>query len=147
MIREEECSFCRIISGNSDAQKLIETDHSVAFLDINPMNFGHALIVSRKHYRDFSELPDEVLHDIVDSLSVVARAIIESVRPSGFNIFNNNGSAAGQSVFHFHFHIAPRFEGDGLTVKPRLKVYESVEQMSRYAEMIRGQISANREAK
>lgn len=126
---------------------MFETQHSVAFLDINPINFGHALIVSRKHYKDFSELPDEVLHDIVHSLQVVARAIVESVRPAGFNIFNNNGLAAGQSVFHFHFHIAPRYDGDGLKVKPQLKVYESVEQMSEYAEMIREQIRIKGAAK
>lgn len=112
----------------------------MAFLDINPINFGHTLVVSRKHFKDFCELPSEVLHDIVYALQVVSRAIVESVEPAGFNIFNNNGLAAGQSVFHFHFHIAPRYAGDGLKVKPQLKAYESVEQMSEYADKIRAKI-------
>ena len=143
-MQERECPFCRIINGESEAQILFENQHSVAFLDINPINFGHALIVSRKHFKDFSELPDEVLHDAVNALRVVSKAIIQSVHPAGFNIFNNNGLAAGQSVFHFHFHIAPRYDGDGLKVRPQLKAYESPEQMAEYADKIRCKIGINR---
>lgn len=139
-MHKEECPFCRIIDGESEAQILFETPHSVSFLDINPINFGHALVVSRKHYEDFSELPDEVLHDIAHALKVVSKAIVESVHPAGFNIFSNNGSAAGQSVFHFHFHVAPRYAGDGLKVKPMLKVYGSPGQMAEYADRIRGKV-------
>jgi histidine triad (HIT) family protein len=139
-MHEEDCPFCRIANNMSEAQILFETKHCMAFLDINPINFGHALVVSRKHFIDFSELPDEVLHDVAFALRVVSRAIVESVKPAGFNIFNNNGLAAGQSVFHFHFHIAPRYNGDGLKVKPQLKIYESVEQMSEYADKIRAKI-------
>ncbi len=143
-MQEEECPFCSIINNKLKAQILFETKHSVAFLDINPINFGHALVVSRKHFKDFSALPDEELHDIVSALQVVSKAIIESVHPAGFNIFNNNGIAAGQSVFHFHFHVAPRYDGDGLKVRPNLKVYESPEHMAEYADKIRNKISVKR---
>jgi histidine triad (HIT) family protein len=137
------CPFCQIIAGRARAEIIYEGISSLAFLDINPINFGHALVVSKDHYSDFNELPDDVLSDIVSSLRVVSRAIIESVHPAGFNIFNNNGLAAGQSVFHFHFHVAPRYDGDGLKIRPQLKVYESPEQMAEYANIIRGKIEVN----
>ncbi len=137
------CPFCRIIAGEARAEILYESPGSISFLDINPINFGHALVVSREHFTDFSELPDDVLVDIMRSLRLVSRAIVDSVHPAGFNIFNNNGSAAGQSVFHFHFHIAPRYDGDGLKIRPHLKVYESPEQMAEYAKIIRGKINLN----
>lgn len=142
-MKQESCPFCRIIRGESQAQILYETPESIAFLDINPINFGHALIVSREHFRDFSEVPDNILIDIVKTLRIVSKAIVDSVHPAGFNIFNNNGLAAGQSVFHFHFHVAPRYDGDGLKIRPQLKVYESPEHMAEYAEKIRNKIQAN----
>jgi histidine triad (HIT) family protein len=135
------CPFCRIIAGEAQSEILYETERSVAFLDINPINFGHALIVSREHFENFTELPREVLMDIAESLRVVSLAIVNSVHPAGFNIFNNNGEAAGQSVFHFHFHIAPRFDGDGLKIRPQLKNYESPEHMAQFANRIRDQIN------
>ena len=139
----QSCPFCRIIAGDASAEIIYESPLSVAFLDINPINFGHALVVSREHFADFSELPEDVLIDVMEALKVVSRAVIESVHPAGFNIFNNNGLAAGQSVFHFHFHVAPRFAGDGLKIRPQLKLYESPEQMAEYANKIRGNIKVN----
>ena len=142
-MQKESCPFCRIIKGDARAQILYESTDSIAFLDINPINFGHALVVSREHFKDFLELPDRVLVDLAESLKIVSQAIVDSVHPAGFNIFNNNGLAAGQSVFHFHFHIAPRYDGDGLKVRPHLKVYESPEHMAEYAKKIRDKIKVN----
>ncbi|MFZ1081967.1 MAG: HIT domain-containing protein [Candidatus Kryptoniota bacterium] len=137
---EGSCPFCRIIRGESRAEILYESSEGLAFLDINPINFGHALVVTKRHFKDFSELPVEVLHDVVNVLQIVSKAIVESVHPAGFNIFNNNGLAAGQSVFHFHFHVAPRYNDDGLKVKPQLKTYESPDQMAEYAKKIRAKM-------
>ncbi len=142
-MHDDSCPFCRIIAGKGGAEILYEGPRSIAFLDINPINFGHALIVSREHFEDFNDLPDDVLTEIVGSLRLVARAIVNSFHPAGFNIFNNNGVAAGQSVFHFHFHVAPRYDGDGLKIRPHLKMYESPEQMKEYANLIRGKIKVN----
>lgn len=140
---EISCPFCMIVRGQANAEILYEGNSSLAFLDINPINFGHALIVSKEHYSDFNELPEDVLHEIVGAMRLVSKAIVDSVHPAGFNIFNNNGLAAGQSVFHFHFHVAPRYDGDGLKIRPQLKVYESPEQMAEYASIIRGKIQVN----
>ncbi len=142
-MHHDSCPFCRIIAGEERAEILYESALSIAFLDINPINFGHALVVSREHFTDFNELPEDVLLDIMESLKIVSRAVVDSVRPAGFNIFNNNGVAAGQSVFHFHFHVAPRYAGDGLKIRPHLKIYESPEQMAEYAIKIRGNIKVN----
>ena len=140
---EDSCPFCKIVAGKASAEILYEGEASLAFLDINPINYGHALVVSREHFTGFDDLPEDVLLDIVGSLIIVSRAIVDSVHPAGFNIFNNNGPAAGQSVFHFHFHVAPRYDGDGLKIRPHLKAYESPEQMAEYASLIRGKIEVN----
>jgi histidine triad (HIT) family protein len=142
-MHNQPCPFCRIIAGEASAEIIYESSRSMAFLDINPINFGHALVVSREHFSDFNELPEDVLLDIMESLKVVSRAVVDSVHPAGFNIFNNNGLAAGQSVFHFHFHVAPRFADDGLKIRPQLKVYQSPEQMAEYANRIRANIKVN----
>ncbi|HEY9165016.1 MAG TPA: HIT domain-containing protein [Candidatus Kryptonia bacterium] len=136
----DNCAFCKIVRGESYAQFLYESAESVAFLDINPINFGHALVVTKDHYRTFLDLPLPVLTDVVESLRVVSRAITETLQAAGLNIFSNNGSAAGQSVFHFHFHVTPRYEDDGLKIRPHLKMYESLSQMTDYAERIRATI-------
>ncbi len=142
-MHDDSCPFCRIVEGKASAEILYEGPECVAFLDINPINFGHALVVSREHFTDFNDLPEHVLSEITGVLKLVSRAIVESVHPSGFNIFNNNGAAAGQTVFHFHFHVAPRYDGDGLKIKPHLKTYESPRQMTEYANLIREKIKVN----
>ncbi|MGC8594834.1 MAG: HIT family protein [Candidatus Kryptoniota bacterium] len=136
------CPFCLIINGKMKAERLYESEMSVAFLDINPINYGHALVVSKKHYRDFSDLPEDVFIDLVHTLRIVAKAIVNAVNPDGFNIFNNNGAAAGQTVFHFHFHVAPRYKDDGLKFRPIVKSYDSPEHMSDYAKRIREKINS-----
>lgn len=142
-MHEDSCPFCRIVTGKAGAEILYEGPESMAFLDINPINYGHALIVSREHFTDFNDLPDDVLTEMMRSLRIVSRAVVESMHPAGFNIFNNNGVAAGQSVFHFHFHVAPRYDDDGLKFKPHQRAYESPEQMKEYANLIRGKIKVN----
>ena len=107
------CIFCEIVAGAIPAKKIYENHHSIAFLDIQPVNFGHALIVPKEHHDVFLNTPNEVLHDIMDAVKKVAPAIIAATGADGFNLGMNNGEAAGQAVFHTHFHIIPRFAGDG----------------------------------
>ncbi len=135
------CVFCDIIEKKAAAEVLYESERSLAFLDVKPINFGHALVVSKEHYSDFLELPDSTVEDLTETLRIVARAIVDAFHPAGFNIFNNNGAAAGQSVFHFHFHVAPRYKHDGLIIRPHVRVYESPEQMAEYANQIRNEIN------
>ncbi len=134
------CPFCDIIRREAYAQILFETPLSIAFLDVKPINFGHTLVVSKKHFTGLLELPQDSYEDVTRTLRVVAEAIVDAFQPAGFNIFNNNGAAAGQSVFHFHFHVAPRYNEDGLKIRPYFKIYDSPEQMAEYAKRIRDKI-------
>ena len=134
-----QCIFCEIIRGKAPAEILYRTERAVAILDIHPIHFGHALIFPSTHAASFLEVPEEELAEVMRGAAVVSRAIVESLKPHAFNIFSNNGEAAGQSVFHFHFHITPRYENDDIRFILKLKDYPDGE-MNRYAELIRKRI-------
>jgi histidine triad (HIT) family protein len=133
------CEFCKIINGESEAEILLRTRHSVAILDINPIHYGHVLVMPRLHRETFIDVPAEELSDLINGTKVVSEAIVRSLHPPGFNIFSNNGKAAGQSVFHFHFHITPRYQDDNIRFVLTLKKYTG-DGMVRYAERIREQL-------
>ena len=115
----DECIFCKIANGDIPCAKLFENDKVIAFLDISPMNKGHALIVPKEHHKELLDMPDNLLLEVMKAAKKVAKAVVKVVRADGFNIGQNNGSAAGQAVMHFHLHIIPRFEGDGLKHWPQ----------------------------
>lgn len=110
----EDCIFCKIIKGDIPSSKIYENDKVYAFLDISPVNKGHALIVPKKHSKNMLEDDDDDLKAVIHASKIVAKAIIMAVRADGFNLGVNTNSAAGQVVFHTHFHIIPRFNDDGL---------------------------------
>ena len=110
----ENCIFCKIIAGEIPCTKVYEDDVSFAFLDINPINLGHTLLIPKDHHENLHEIPENLLSRLMPPLKKLANAIKESVRADGINIGQNNGSAAGQVVYHYHVHIIPRFSGDGL---------------------------------
>lgn len=109
------CIFCKIIKGEIPCTKIYEDDKFLAFLDIAPVNFGHTLIIPKKHFKDILDIPDEVLSELIVVGKKLGKALIESLGAEGFNLTTNNGEAAGQIVFHTHFHIIPRRLDDGLT--------------------------------
>jgi len=121
-----DCIFCEIASKNSESEIIFENDKCVAFLDINPINFGHTLVVPKVHYDNFLTIPHEELNEITKVTQFLAGAIKRSLNSDGFNIISNNGTSAGQSVFHFHYHIIPRYEND-FHMKPHTKEYNDNE--------------------
>ena len=131
-----DCIFCKILAGKIPAEKLYENDHAVALLDINPIHFGHALILPKQHCKDFLELPEDAYHSILQAAKVVTQALVQSLKLEGYNLFSNNGQIAGQSVFHFHLHITPRYRDDNIRFILKLKQYSDGE-MENYGEMIR----------
>ena len=139
MDQSMDCTFCRIVRHNENAEFLYENRHAVAILDINPIHYGHALIIPKTHCATFVELPDEALTDFILAAKVVSGAIVKGLNPSGFNIFSNNGRAAGQTVFHFHFHVTPRYDDDHIKFVLKLKKYEN-NLMQEYAQRIRRNI-------
>jgi histidine triad (HIT) family protein len=104
--------FCKIVVGQIPSARVLETDMAVAFLDINPLNPGHCLIVPRAHHTQLSDLPDELAAHVGSLLPRLCRAVREATTAQGLNVIVNNGAAAGQVVNHCHWHIIPRFTGD-----------------------------------
>jgi histidine triad (HIT) family protein len=134
-----ECVFCKIARHQMPAEILYETNNVVAILDINPIHYGHALVIPKAHCVDLLHVRESDLHDVLHATQVVARAIVGSLKLDGFNIFSNNGRIAGQSVFHFHMHITPRYPSDNIHFVLELKSY-SGNAMTQYAENIRKHI-------
>jgi histidine triad (HIT) family protein len=118
---------------------LYETDRVLAMLDIRPIHFGHALVIPKTHCADFLSLPEESFVDIMRATQTLARAIVTTFDLEGFNVFSNNGRIAGQSVFHFHLHIVPRYPGDAVRFAPMLKSYAEGS-MAEFGERIRRNI-------
>lgn len=137
-----DCVFCRIISGVENAHVLYENEHVISILDVNPVNFGHSLVIPKRHYENFLSLPEEEYSSLLKAVKIVAEAIVNGIepKPEGFNILSNNGFVAGQRVFHVHFHIIPRYSGDGLRFKPVVKRYTKGE-IEKYANLIRQKIN------
>ncbi len=109
----EECLFCKIVEGDAPSAKVYENDEFIAFLDINPVNKGHTLLVPKRHVENLLDFPTELETDFLEAAKSVADAVIKATNAEGFNISMNNGKAAGQEIFHAHFHIIPRFHDDG----------------------------------
>src|SRR5438093_1732010 len=119
-----DCIFCKIIQRTIYAEVLYENDRVISILDINPIHFGHALVIPKRHCIDFLSIPEDDLHDVLHATQIVARAIVSSLNLEGYNIFSNNGRIAGQSVFHFHMHITPRYPDDDIKFVLQLKSYK-----------------------
>lgn len=134
-----DCVFCKSVARAAQSEKLHENEAAIAILDTRPIHFGHALIIPKKHCRTFLELPPESVGGVMESTTIVCRALVSSLQLEGFNIFCNNGEVAGQSVFHFHWHITPRYANDNIRFELKLKQYTDGE-MASYASRIRAHI-------
>ena len=110
----DDCVFCKIVKKEIPSDKIYEDDNFFAFLDINPNNPGHSLIIPKYHYKNLYEFPDGVLSEIAPLIKKLAVAVKKGINADGINIIMNNNGAAGQIVPHAHFHIIPRFADDGL---------------------------------
>ncbi|MFV9503485.1 MAG: HIT family protein [Oscillochloridaceae bacterium umkhey_bin13] len=104
--------FTRIVQGDIPAAKVYEDDLTLAFLDINPASRGHCLVICKEERPGLLDLSPEQLTALSLTTQRVAQAIMTALQPDGFNIVQNNGAAAGQTVFHYHVHIIPRWNGD-----------------------------------
>ena len=113
----ENCIFCKIIRGELNSWKVYEDEHTYAFFDINPMNEYHTLVIPKEHYTDIFDIPEETAAAVMRTIKKVTALYNEKLGVSNVQIINNNGKYAQQDVFHIHFHIVPRFEGDGQNVK------------------------------
>jgi len=133
------CIFCDIINKKANAEILYENERVAAFLDIRPVNYGHTLIIPKAHSENFLSVSEENLLELIRITKMISGAIYKSLNPDGLNIVTNNGIAAGQSIFHFHFHIIPRYKDDAINFKPNLKSYNNGT-MREFADKIRTEI-------
>ena len=108
------CVFCKIISGEIPAQKVYEDDHTIAFLDINPVSKGHTLVIPKDHYDVLSSMPEKEFLTYMVTVQKVIKGLMNYT--DAVNVLENNGKDAGQLVPHVHFHIIPRRPGDGLKI-------------------------------
>lgn len=114
----EECIFCKIINGEIPSAKLYEDEQVLAFLDITQTTPGHALIIPKKHVRNVLEMDQETASQLFAQVPKVARAIKNATNAPAMNIINNNEELAGQSVFHAHIHLVPRYsQNDGISIE------------------------------
>ena len=134
----DDCLFCGIIAGNVPGQIVDSDEHTVAFMDINPATRGHALVVPREHSADLLEISDEDLERTITAARRLARRMNEALDPDGFNILNSCGSAAWQTVFHFHLHVVPRYDDDPLKL-PWVPKPADPDEIARVAGEIRGE--------
>lgn len=116
-MNQGQCIFCGIVTGALPAATLYEDDATLAFMDINPLADGHCLVIPKVHYEDLLTAGDDVAALVGRTTARVARAVKTALQPDGLNVFQANGEAAGQTVFHLHFHILPRFVDDNFTIQ------------------------------
>ncbi len=107
------CLFCKIIAGEIPSKKVYEDENVFAFLDINPRNPGHTLVIPKKHYATMLDMPGKEVGRLFESASMVAHAVQKGTNADGLSIVQSNGKAAGQVVTHVHVHIIPRYMAEG----------------------------------
>lgn len=127
MSQAKECIFCRIAANEIPCALLTASERVISFLDIAPVNPGHALVVPRAHCRGLLDASASDLEECIVTARRVARASVEASGADGFNILQNNGSCAGQVVAHLHFHVIPRRSDDGFSFGWRQGGYEGRE--------------------
>lgn len=108
----DNCIFCKIIKGDIPSAKVYEDENVYAFLDISQVTKGHTLVIPKAHHENLFELHPETAGPFFESVQKVAKAIQAAFSPKGLNLLNNNGETAGQTVFHYHMHLIPRYGRD-----------------------------------
>ena len=139
MATDPNCIFCKIVAGEIPSFKLYEDAQTLSFLDINPANPGHALVIPKNHAPNLIASDDRDLGHVIATVRRVAAAIDRTLSPYGINLLQANGPGAAQSVFHFHMHIVPRVKDDNLLMNWHPKPGDKAE-LAALAERIRANV-------
>lgn len=108
-----DCILCKIVNNEIPSYKIYEDDTILAFLDIAPVSAGHALVITKKHYKNLEEIPENELALLINVVKKIGKSIKENLQVLGYNVSENNDPVAGQIIPHIHFHVIPRKIGDG----------------------------------
>ena len=138
MSSDPDCLFCRIVAGTIPSETIDSDEMTVAFMDINPATPGHALVVPREHSADLLEIGEEDLTATILAAQRLAKHMKEVLDADGINLINACGSAAWQTVFHFHIHAVPRYEDDPLKL-PWVPEPGDSDEIARIAKRLRGE--------
>jgi histidine triad (HIT) family protein len=112
-MKDNNCIFCKIANGEIPSRTLYEDKDFRVILDLNPATKGHALIIPKEHYKNLYEISDDTAAKVLPLAKKMAALITDKLGAEGFNLMQNNNEIAGQSVFHFHMHLIPRYSDDG----------------------------------
>ncbi len=133
---DKDCIFCKIANGEIPSTTIYEDGEFRVILDLGPASRGHALILPKNHYKDLTEAEDSMTSKVFPLAGKIGKAMKASLGCAGFNVVQNNGVEAGQTVFHFHVHIIPRYEGG-----PKMVAWDqqspSMEELAQVGELIR----------
>ena len=113
---KEDCLLCKIAKGEIHSATVYEDSHFTVILDVNPATKGHCLIIPKEHFDNIYDLDGETAGKLFALATCIARAMKDALKCDGLNLVQNNGEVAGQTVNHFHLHLIPRYEGDGLNL-------------------------------
>jgi len=135
-----DCVFCRIVARQIPATVVHEDEHTLAFMDAGQVNPGHVLVAAKAHRENVYALDDAQAGAVFRSVARVARAVRAAFAPPGLSVYQANGQPAGQTVFHFHVHLVPRHDGDGMSLTWPVK-NPPREKLEEYAAKIRGHLA------
>lgn len=130
-MKDNNCIFCKIANGEIPSKTLYEDEKFRVILDLGPATKGHALILPKEHYANLYDLPEEDAGNVMKLAKKMVAKITDKLGCEGFNLVQNNGDLAGQTVFHFHLHMIPRYRGDGQNIgwKPQEMSQETLEEI------------------
>lgn len=130
-MKDADCIFCKIAGGEIPSKTLYEDDNFRVILDLGPATKGHALILPKEHYANLYELPEDTAGEAMKLAKKMVTKMTERLGCEGFNLVQNNGELAGQTVFHFHMHMIPRYHADGQKIgwKPQEVTQEELEEV------------------
>ena len=131
----DRCIFCRIAAGTAPSHPVREDAQTLAFMDLSPLATGHVLVIPKPHWENLFEIPAPALAAVMDAAKRVAHAIRATIAPPGLGVYQVNGRAAGQTVFHYHVHLIPRHRGISLDLHGRRQAERS--ELDRVAQWIR----------
>ena len=136
MVTEADCIFCKIVRGEIPSKKVYEDKDTLAFLDINPANPGHTLVVPKKHSEDLTKSDEEDISKCMAVVKKITSGLKEKMNAIGVNVMQSNGKPAGQIIAHTHFHVIPRYPNDVVVIS-----YQRVQLSDEQLEDIRKKLS------
>ena len=111
-MKKDDCIFCKIAAGEIPSRKIYEDKDLIAIMDLSPTSKGHSLIIPKEHYTNIYDIDEEIAGKVMKTAKKLATKMTVALNCDGFNLLQNNGETAGQTMFHFHMHLIPRYKDD-----------------------------------